>query len=79
MNTLSETGIAPENGWLEYKSPFEMAYFQGQLLVLGKYIVRFVCFLGGGGSGWLYFQFSHTFGVECVLKVKSLAPWEAGP
>ena len=57
MNTLSETGIAPENGWLEYKSPFEMAYFQGQLLILGKYIVRFVCFLGGGGPVGYTFSF----------------------
>ena len=26
--TLPETNIAPENGWLEYLSPFGMAYFQ---------------------------------------------------
>ena len=28
-STLPETNIAPENGWLEYQSPFGMAYFQG--------------------------------------------------
>ena len=27
--TLPETNIAPTNGWLEYKFPFGMAYFQG--------------------------------------------------
>ena len=27
-NTLPETNIAPENGWLEYYFPFGMAYFQ---------------------------------------------------
>ena len=26
--TLSETNIAPENGWLEYYFPIGMAYFQ---------------------------------------------------
>ena len=26
---LPETNMAPENGWLEYLSPFGMAYFQG--------------------------------------------------
>ena len=28
-NTLPETNIAPENGWLEDDFPFRMAYFQG--------------------------------------------------
>ena len=27
--TVSETKIAPENGWLEAQVPFGMAYFQG--------------------------------------------------
>ena len=27
-NTLPETNIAPENGWLEYYFPFGMAYVQ---------------------------------------------------
>ena len=31
LGTLPETNIfAPENGWLEYKFPFGMAYFQGR-------------------------------------------------
>ena len=29
LPTLSETNIAPENGWLEYYFPIGMAYFQG--------------------------------------------------
>ncbi len=29
VNTLPETNIAPENGWLEYYFPIEEAYFQG--------------------------------------------------
>ena len=28
MDTLPETNIAPENGWLEDEFPFRMAYFQ---------------------------------------------------
>ena len=28
-STLPETNIAPENGWLEYKFPFGVVYFQG--------------------------------------------------
>ena len=27
-DTLPETNIAPQNGWLEYYFPFGMAYFQ---------------------------------------------------
>ena len=29
-DTLFETNIAPENGWLEYEFPFGMPYFQGR-------------------------------------------------
>ena len=39
-NTLPETNIAPENGWLEYYFPFGMAYFQ----------VRTVSFREGNSS-----------------------------
>ena len=36
-DTLFETNIAPENGWLEYYVPIGEAYFQGlYMLVLGK-------------------------------------------
>ena len=35
--TLPETNIAPENGWLEYKFPFGMAYFQGLCSFQGGY------------------------------------------
>ena len=30
IDTLPETNISPENGWLEYYFPFGMAYFQGR-------------------------------------------------
>ena len=30
VNTLPETNIVPENGWLEYWFPFGKAYFQGK-------------------------------------------------
>ena len=29
FNTLPETNMAPENGWLEDEFPFGKAYFQG--------------------------------------------------
>ena len=31
-DTLPETDIAPENGWLEYYFPFRKGPFQGELL-----------------------------------------------
>ena len=36
-NTLPETNVSPENGWLEYK-PFLLGWpiFRGELLVLGR-------------------------------------------
>jgi len=30
FDTLPETSMAPENGWLEYSFPFGIAYFQGR-------------------------------------------------
>ena len=40
--SFPETNIAPENGWLEYKFPFGMAYFQGLwLLVSGRVLYPF--------------------------------------
>ena len=34
--TLPETNISPENGWLEYQFPLEMAYFQGRTVSFRK-------------------------------------------
>ena len=35
-NTLPETNIAPENGWLEDYFPFGKRYFQGQTVSFGE-------------------------------------------
>ena len=42
LYTLPETNIAPENGWLEYYFPIEMAYFQGLLLLISGSVYIFI-------------------------------------
>ena len=39
IDTLPETRMPPENGWLEYYFPFGKAYFSGAMLVLGTIII----------------------------------------
>ena len=41
-NTLPETNIAPENGWLEYYFPIGEAYFQGLRWFQGGYHLGYV-------------------------------------
>ena len=50
INSLPETNIAPENGWLEYYFPIGMAYFQVQTVSFreGRYegtMTRVTCFV----------------------------------
>ena len=50
--TLPETNIEPENGWLEYKFPFGITYFQG--FISGRVNCSFIY---AKGSNLSHFKF----------------------
>ncbi len=67
-NTLPETSIAPENGWLEYYFPIGMAHCQGLLmLVSGRVFYKIMSFQ------------SLTWMIICWLRDTKQPCWWFGP